>query len=104
PEYVAESHERALGGVRFGGLDAVLDGLADCGAEATMAARALAHDLARAVLRVNGHTHSGRVCDDDAAFGVLLGGRDLDGFVLSLHLYSFGIPVAESENLVRPCR
>src|SRR5215470_8839555 len=53
-EYVAECHERALSGVRFGRLDAVLDGLPDCGAEAPMAPRAPAHDLARAVLRVDG--------------------------------------------------
>src|SRR5262249_15377375 len=76
PEYIAGRPERALGGVRFGRLGAVLDGLADCGAEAPMAARALADDLARAVVGVDGHAHSGRVGDDDAAFGVFLGGRE----------------------------
>src|SRR5215471_14457005 len=90
-----------LGGVRFGRLDAVLDGLAHCGPKTAVTARAFAHDLARAVLRVDGHAHSGRVGDDDAAFGVFLGGRDLHGIVLPLHLYRFGIPVAESEHLVR---
>src|SRR5262245_28262053 len=89
PENVAERPERALGGVRLGRLDAVLDGLADCGAEAPVAARALAHDLARPILGVDGHAHSGRVGDDDAAFGVVLGLRDLHGLVLPLHLYCF---------------
>jgi hypothetical protein len=38
PKYVTERDERALGGVGFGRLDAVFDGLADCGAEAAMSA------------------------------------------------------------------
>src|SRR5262249_61224606 len=82
PKNVAECHERALGRVRFGCLDAVLDGLADCRPKAAMAASALAYHLARAVLRVDGHAHSGRVGDDDAALGSLFAWWDLHGLVL----------------------
>src|SRR5262249_62278439 len=42
PEDVAEGDERALGGVRLGRLDAVLDSLPHRGAEASVATGALA--------------------------------------------------------------
>src|SRR5215510_13090127 len=51
-------------------------------------------------LRVDSHANSSRVGDNDAAFGVFVGGRDLHRLVLPLHLYRFGIPLAESKHLV----